>query len=88
MATEQHSVTAEADRGLKVIPWSHGQFENCYIYFSGYFGPYPPELFAAAPELLEAAQKALNYISNTESELGITLDSGDALRAALAKVGA
>lgn len=42
-------------------------------------------LIAAAPELLEAAQKALNYIANTESELGITLDSGDALRAAVAK---
>ena len=42
-------------------------------------------LIAAAPELLEAAQKALNYIANTESELGVTLDSGDALRAAVAK---
>lgn len=42
-------------------------------------------LIAAAPELLEAAQKALNYIANTESELGVTLDSGDALRAAIAK---
>ena len=42
-------------------------------------------LISAAPELLEAAQKALNYIANTESELGVTLDSGDALRAAIAK---
>ena len=42
-------------------------------------------LISAAPELLEAAQKALNYIANTESELGVTLESGDALRAAVAK---
>lgn len=34
--------------------------------------------------LRDAAQKALNYIENSESELGITLSSGDALRAALA----
>lgn len=100
MDTEQHSVTAETDSSLRVVRRGLGQFEISnthyrlsdfereYINFSGYFGPYPPELFAAAPELLEAAQKALNYISNTESELGITLDSGDALRAALAKVGA
>jgi hypothetical protein len=33
--------------------------------------------------LTAAARKALNYIENTESEWGITLDSGDALRAAL-----
>jgi hypothetical protein len=42
-------------------------------------------LIAAAPDLLAAAQGALNYIENTESELGITLYSGDWLRAAIAK---
>ena len=36
-------------------------------------------------ELLAAARKALNYIANTEDELSITLDSGEALRAAIAK---
>lgn len=44
-------------------------------------------LIAASPDLLEAAVKALNFIANTETELGITLDSGDALRAAIAKAG-
>jgi hypothetical protein len=34
--------------------------------------------------LKTAAQKALNYIENTEGELGMTLSCGDALRAALA----
>lgn len=42
-------------------------------------------LMAAAPDLLDAAQVALNYIENTESELGIILPSGDMLRAAIAK---
>lgn len=42
-------------------------------------------LIAAAPELLEAAKKALNFIANTESELGIELDCGDSLRSAIAK---
>ena len=43
------------------------------------------EAAAARIAALEAAaRKALNYIENTEGELGITLTSGDALRAALA----
>lgn len=36
------------------------------------------------PNLYEAAERALNYITNTESEWGITLECGDMLRAALA----
>ena len=36
-------------------------------------------------EMYEACEKALNFIQNTESELGIELSSGDALRAALSK---
>ena len=42
-------------------------------------------LIAAAPELLAAAQFVLNQIENTESEFGISLPSGDMLRAAIAK---
>lgn len=48
------------------------------------------KVIAAIPSadgLREAAQKALNYIENTEGELGITLDCGDTLRAALAGEG-
>ena len=33
---------------------------------------------------IEAMRKALNYIENTEGELGIKLSCGDALRGALA----
>lgn len=46
------------------------------------------QLTAAQAEnekLRHAATRALNYITNTESELGITLESGELLRAALAK---
>lgn len=42
-------------------------------------------LFSAAPELLAAAKSALNFISNTEGELGIALESGDLLRAVIEK---
>lgn len=42
-------------------------------------------LIAAAPDLYEAAVKALNFITSTEGEFGITLDSGVMLRAALKK---
>jgi len=45
-------------------------------------------LMAAAPDMLDALRKALNFIENTEGELGITLESGDAVRAAIAKAGA
>lgn len=37
-------------------------------------------------ELVEAAKAALNFITNTESELGIELDSGNKLRAIIAKL--
>ena len=42
-------------------------------------------LIAAAPDLLEAARRALNFIENTEDEFGDNLPSGDALRAAIAR---
>ncbi len=43
------------------------------------------KLIAAAPELLEAAERALNYLQNTEDEFGISLGCAEALRAAIAK---
>ena len=42
-------------------------------------------LAAAAPDLYAALEKALNFITNTESEMGEKLPCGDAARAALAK---
>lgn len=40
---------------------------------------------ATTADLLGAAEKALNFIANTEGEFGMTLESGDALRAAISK---
>lgn len=37
-------------------------------------------------ELVEAAESALRFIENTESELGVILGCGDKVRAALARV--
>ena len=42
-------------------------------------------LIAAAPEMLEALEKCLNFISNTEGEIGEDLICGNAARAAIAK---
>ena len=42
-------------------------------------------LIAAAPDMLAALEQCLNFIENTESELGIDLSSGFAARAAIAK---
>lgn len=42
-------------------------------------------LIAAAPDLYEALQACLNFMENTESELGFSLESADQARAALAK---
>ncbi|ATJ90415.1 hypothetical protein HK16_09695 [Acetobacter senegalensis] len=42
-------------------------------------------LIAAAPELYEALKSCLNFMENTESELGFSLESADQARAALAK---
>lgn len=39
----------------------------------------------AASELLAACRLALNFIENTEGEIGEKLNSGDALRAAITK---
>ncbi|KAB2798944.1 hypothetical protein F9L06_10085 [Brucella anthropi] len=39
-----------------------GEHEDCYVSFSGYFGPYRPETFAAAPDLLEALDLARKYM--------------------------
>lgn len=41
-------------------------------------------LIAAAPAMYAALKRCLNYIENTEGELGIKLESGDMARAALA----
>jgi hypothetical protein len=39
----------------------------------------------ASPCLLEALERCLNFIENTESEMGDTLECGEQARAAIAK---
>ena len=36
-----------------------GQFNDIYVFFGGYFGSYGPNLFAAAPDLMEKASAVL-----------------------------
>jgi hypothetical protein len=35
-----------------------GDWEDIYVDFSGFFGSYGPDMFAAAPEMLEALKEA------------------------------
>jgi ABC-type transport system involved in cytochrome bd biosynthesis fused ATPase/permease subunit len=42
-------------------------------------------LIAAAPCLLEALERCLNFIENTEGEMGETLPCGERARAAIAR---
>lgn len=53
--------------------------------------PWVPEndadwhLIASAPDLLVALERAINFIENTESEMGERMECGDIARAAIAK---
>ena len=42
---------------------SKGDWDDVYVSFSGFFGSYGPNIFAAAPEMLEALKKALVTLS-------------------------
>jgi hypothetical protein len=54
-----------------------GEFEDRYVLFSGYFGPYKPELFAAAPDLLEVL-KVLVKQSESYGAEGVYWDKAHA----------
>ena len=73
----------DAHPDLELSQWGRWKTKNCH----GQFAILREEVRADAPELValvEALEKALNFIANTESEMGETLPSGDAARAALA----
>lgn len=64
-------------------------FGKNYVALTGYCGPYNPNLFAAAPDLLEAC-KALIFYDEADASNGIKLmlaynDALAAARAAIAK---
>lgn len=75
------------------FPWKTGKENHACIYddYPSHGSDGTPELLAnahliaAAPEMLEALIRALNYIENTEGEFGSILSSGEACRAAIEK---
>ena len=71
------------------IVWSSADNRVCFMAHSSGLNDArdiaTSNLIAAAPDMAEALEKALNFITNTESEMGETLPCGDAARAALAK---
>lgn len=77
--------TSGPDYERAFICFDDGEPDMCDMTTTNYKGAllFAEVYRAARADLLEACRLALNYIENTESELGITLDSGNALRAAL-----
>lgn len=57
-------------------------WDDQYVEFSGYFGSYGADVFAAAPDLNAAARKALPYIDMTRRG---GKEAMKALQAAIAK---
>lgn len=66
---------------IEYIPAHEEDWRRNYINFGGFFGPYKPDLFAAAPELLAALQLAERQLvaaygepdgSNLENKAGAT----------------
>jgi hypothetical protein len=43
-----------------------GKFEDRYVNISGYFGPYNPNTFAAAPDMLDKLHELLEYFTDKE----------------------
>jgi len=80
--------------GLTATPFTAGMAENWDGLINGatvnklladkYLTPLKIKA-CVAPDMAGALEKALNFITNTESEMGETLPCGDAARAALAK---
>lgn len=58
-----------------------GEWRDIYVDINGYFGPYKPELFAAAPDLLAA----LKSLVDDKSKEYIPTRLWDDARASIAK---
>jgi hypothetical protein len=59
--------------------------EHCHGVLQDFAGARIMELEAQRDELLSAIKRCLNFIENTESELGVKLESGDTARAVISK---
>jgi len=59
---ELHVTTLTEDRHAKIKSdwrkYDDQPFEQVYVDFSGFFGAYNPKLFARAPQMLEALERA------------------------------
>lgn len=53
LGEQRHAQIQSNWREHKDLPW-----DDAYIDFSGFFGAYNPKLFARAPEMLEALERA------------------------------
>jgi len=74
-----------SDQGADIVIFGCEEDDAGVCGGSDYEAEANARLIAAAPDLLAAARLGLNFIENTESEMGEKLASGDALRAAIAK---
>lgn len=72
--------TKEDDVNYKLLDW-----DDYYIEISGYFGNIGPHVFAAAPDLLEALEDCLAYLTNECSHMTSAEPERHAARAAIAK---
>lgn len=77
----------ENNTGANVSGRGRGSFEERYVSFSGYFGSHGPQVFAAAPELLFAAQRlaARGFFTPTACADKATLKDMESMLAAIAK---
>jgi hypothetical protein len=62
-----------------------GHWDDIYVDFSGFFGSYGPHLFAAAPEVLEALERARSLLVIAEGQFPPAFNAR--VRAAIAQAG-
>ncbi|MBX3583588.1 MAG: hypothetical protein KF810_17010 [Rhizobiaceae bacterium] len=57
--TRQFSIQSDVHR-------RKGEWDDIYVDFSGYFGSYGPDMFAAAPDMFEALKETLAIATRNE----------------------
>lgn len=65
LENEPRLIARERGHGQAEVTNTHAtlaDFDRQYVCFSGYFGEYCPELFAAAPDLLEALRECADEL--------------------------
>jgi hypothetical protein len=62
-----HVVEVEAPRQYRIeskYGQNKGEWDDIYVHFSGFFGSYGPNMFAAAPEMLAALRDCLRFLEH------------------------